>query len=159
MSSLSQIINTQIVPLSQDVFWAEFPGIKSMQPRPVLVLAPPFSPGSAEEEQLNGILRAGCKLTEQHYNLVHIEPSAAAPWHQLRDTLQPKVILLFGVSPEQLGIRALFKLNDINQFDRLYWIPAVSLSHLQQDKTQKGLLWNNALKPFFETKVRGDVLA
>ncbi len=158
MGELPQIINTSIITSDQDVFWASFPAAEGMEPRPVLIISHDFQQGSAEEDQLNGIIRAGCKLTEDKYNVIQLKGGENAPWVQIREHLRPSVVLLFGISPSQLGISALFRLNEVNKFNQRIWVPTVSLSHLMQDKNLKGQLWNNALKPVFEGKAHGDVL-
>ena len=152
------IINTDIVTSANDVFWQSPAATTYMDARPVLVVSSEYAAGSAEEEQLTGILGAGCRLLTEQYNIITLAPGQQMPWHKLREQLQPNVVLLFNVSPQQLGISALFRLNEINRFDGAFWAPTLSLTQVMQDKALKGQIWNNALKPLFVDKVKGDVL-
>ena len=152
------IINTDIVKSAQDIFWQEMPDYGILSAKPVLVLSAPFAAGGPEEEQLNGILRSGCQLTEGQYNVLQLQAGEQVAWHKLRETLQPKVVLLFNVIPSQLGIASLFRLNEINRFDSSFWVPTFSLAQVIEDKNVKGNLWNNALKPLFVGKVHGTLV-
>ncbi len=153
-----KIINTDIIPAANDVFWQDNSLTEGLSYRPVLILTSEFDSGSAEEEQLIGILKSGCRLMEAQYNLIHLKQDTHIAWHKMRDQLEPRVVLLFNISPAQLGISALMRLNFINNFDNCYWIPTLSLTHIMQDKELKGQLWNNALKPMFVEKTHGEVL-
>ena len=153
-----KIINTDIVTAEQDIFWNNIPRIERLTVRPVLILSPAFEEQSTEADQLNSILKAGCKLNEEQYNIILLKDGEKLSWYRLREQLAPKIILLFNVLPAQLGISSLFRFNDINNFDKCLWVPTVSLQILIQDKTLKGQLWNNALKPLFDTKVHGDIV-
>ncbi len=117
-----------------------------------------YLPGSAEDDQLRAIITSGCKLEESNYNLVLLDAGEQIAWTKLRDQLQPKVVLLFNVSPAQLGISALFRINEINNFDNVRWVPTISLDRLIQDKEFKSNLWNNALKPLFVNKIHGEIV-
>lgn len=152
------IINTDVIDASQDVFWSDPEALLKAEPRPVLILSADYAAGSAEEEQLTGILGAGCRLMSEQYNIIKLAEHANIPWHKLREKLQPRVVMLFNISPRQLGISALFRLNDINNFDGCLWTPTLSLTQIMQDKNLKGQMWNNALKPLFVDKLHGDVL-
>lgn len=152
------IINTDIVNGDYDIFWNMPAEIQDMEPRPVLVLTADYAAGSAEEEQLTGILSSGCRLMSTNYNIIKFPADMKTAWHKLRDKLEPRVVLLFNIHPQQLGISALFRLNEINSFDNCYWAPTLSLTQMIQDKVLKGQIWNNALKPLFVDKVHGDLL-
>ena len=152
------IINTEVITNAQDVFWQAPVATTYMEARPVLVISADYGAGSAEEEQLTGILGAGCRLLTEQYNIITLAPDQQMAWHRLREQLQPNVVLLFNVSPQQLGISALFRLNEINSFDGAFWAPSLSLTQIMQDKALKGHIWNNALKPLFVDKAKGDVL-
>lgn len=152
------ILNTDIIKNDQDVFWERSSLLDGLNYRPVLVLTSEFEHGSLEEEQLIGILKSGCRLLEEQYNLVQFKEDTKIAWHQMREQLEPRVVLLFNISPAQLGIAALLRLNEINSFDDCYWVPSLSLGLLAQDKALKGQLWTNGLKPLFVDKVKGEVL-
>ena len=152
------IINTDIVSSTQDVFWDKVSQIDGLEQRPVLIVSSEYGQGSKEEEQLLGILKSGCRLLDEQYNIIQLKEDEKAGWHQLREQLAPRVVLLLNILPAHLGVAALLRLNEINRFDNCYWIPTVSLAQLMQDVTIKGQLWNNALKPLFVEKLHGDVL-
>lgn len=152
------IINTDIVQNKHDAFW-ENPGqLDGLMYSPILILTSEYTNGSAEEEQLFGILKSGCRLLEHQYNVVQLQPETNIAWHKIREQLEPRVVLLFNISPAQLGISALLRLNEINSFDNTYWVPTLSLAHLIQDKALKNQFWLNGLKPLFVEKVKGEVL-
>ncbi len=152
------IINTDIIKSDQDVFWKNSPLLAELSYRPVLVLTSEFEHGSLEEEQLIGILKSGCRLLEDQYNLIQLKEDTKVAWHMMREQLEPRVVLLFNISPAQLGIAALLRLNEINNFDDCYWVPSLSLGQLAQDKALKGQLWTSGLKPLFVDKIHGEVL-
>lgn len=152
------ILNTDIIKSTQDVFWEEISQIDGFGPKPVLILSAAYESGSSEEDQLNAIIKAGCKLTEQQYNLVLLNEYDQVSWRKLREDLHPKVVLLFNISLSQLGIAALLRINELNNFDSCFWVPTISLERLAQDKELKGYLWNNALKPLFVTKTHGEIV-
>ena len=154
-SYLPGLFNTDIIPSSTDAFW--HPVAENLMARPVLVLCPPFEGGSAEEEQLMGILRAGCKLTPEQFNIVFVAPGEKKAWYQLRDQAKPKMVLISGVHPAQLGLSVLFKLQEPNRFDGCMWVPTFPLAELVRDKGLKLQLWQGGLKPIFETKTYGQL--
>lgn len=152
-----QLINTDIVKPHTDIFWQQPASISGLAPGPVLAITAAFA-NQPEYDQLTGILKAGCKLGEQHYNVVQMAAGEQIAWYRIRQALQPKVVLLFNIFPIQLGISALFRLNEVNKFDGVLFIPSVPLGLLITDKTAKGQLWNNALKPVFEGQAYGNLI-
>ena len=158
MNVYPDIISTPIIDSSTDSFWNEAPQLHGFTPRPVLIISASYNQGSAEEEQLTTLVRSGCKLNPEQYNIVQLGEGQKLAWYRLRDQMAPRVLLLFNIMPAQLGIASLFNLNGINRFDGAFWVPTLSLTHLIQDKAMKGQLWNNALKPLFETKTHGELL-
>ena len=152
------ILNTEIIKNTQDIFWEEVPRISGAAPCPVLVLTAAYLPGSVEEDQLNAVLKAGCKLLEHQYYVVMLSDGERMGWKKLKEALQPKVVILFNVAPTQLGVASLFKLNEINNYDGCFWIPTLGLERISQDKELKGFLWNNSLKPLFVAKTHGDIV-
>ena len=141
-----------------DELWDDSQKLSECDPSPVLILSKPFDKGSAEEEQLTSILKAGCKLNDEQYCVVMLGEEEMVAWYKLKDKITPKTILMFGIMPAQLGISSLFKFNEVNRFDSCYWVPTLPLLQLKEDKAIKGKLWNGALKPLFETKEYGQVL-
>ena len=153
------VLNTDIIPAAQDIFWADFPEYKGLEPRPVLIFSTGFAPGSSQEEQLNAIIKAGCKLKDSDYNLIKLtDGGTKLPWHAFKEQSSLKVVLMFGIATSQLGISALFRLNEINRFDGRFWVPTLSPDQLIQDKMIRGQLWNNALKPLFDGKIHGEII-
>lgn len=152
------ILQTDVIPASVDADWVLPAAINHLEPRPVLIVTTPFTQGSGEEQQLTGILTAGCKLQNHQYHVVFVATGDTLAWYQLRQQLQPKVLLLFQVHPKQLGITALFRLTEVNRFDDCLMVPTYPLTAIMQDKALKLLLWNNALKPLFESKTYGEIL-
>ncbi len=139
--------NTKIITAKTDNLWAIADDlISDLTPKPVLVMALDFQPGSPEEAQLNKMLEA-CALNKSQYNIISLSEGQPAAWHQLKHALNPKIIFLLGVTPAQLGISALFALNSPNNFDECKWLPSVSLKVLSQNDQLKAQLWNNAMKP------------
>ena len=152
------IIGTDIIDRKQDVFWEPFHRLDDFTPRRVLVVSTPFDARSKEEEQLLGILKSGCRLLDDQYNIIQLKENEQVAWHKIKGIVQPKVVLLFSILPSNLGVNAMLLLNNINNFENSFWVPSVSLTQLMQDVNTKGTLWNHALKPLFVDKVHGDVL-
>lgn len=143
------ILNTPLVPLKWDELWDIPDPLQSdVNPTDVLVLSLPYRIGSGDESQLTKMLGA-CNLTPAQYRVLFIERYAMASWHRIREKLQPKYVLLLGVTPEQLGISALFRPFVSNSFNDCTWIPSVSLEELEQQPEAKKQLWVNGLKPVF----------
>jgi len=152
MTDFPRILNTEIIDTETDIFWDNKPDITGdMQPKEVLIVSVIFDEGSAQETQLNKILEA-CKLNQDKYNIIQLPENAKVAWHQLKNTLQPEVVLVFGVHPRDLGISALFRLNSVNNFDGITVVPTLSLHNLEQEPQAKKDLWVNALKPLFADK-------
>jgi hypothetical protein len=110
------------------------------------------STGDQDQVQLNKMLQA-CQLTEEQFYILHIDKPW--PWHKLREKLKPKVVLLLGVHPNELGISALFRLFIPNHFDDCLWIPSLSLADLEKQPDTKKQLWIHGLKPVFVDKTIG----
>ncbi len=158
LEQATSIINTPIVSDGFDVFWQMPESTSGWESRPVLVISSYFENGAPEENQLFSLLASGCKLSPTQYHLLKMRDNEAVGWMQLKNKLQPNIVLLFNIHQSDLGISVLFKLNEVNNYDGKLWIPTVSLNHLQQDKNMKIQLWNNALKPVFELKKFGSQL-
>ncbi len=152
------IINSGIVGNQWDTFWESEAVPLVGKPKPVLILSTQFSDASREAEQLNAIINGGCKLNAESYNLKMIPAGQKVAWHMLKQTYQPKVVLLFDIYPAQLGVSALFRLNDINNFDKAIWVPTISLAQLADNKEVKSAFWNNALKLIFVNKQFGEIV-
>ena len=150
------IIGSEIVSSSEDLFWhePEFEFENSGSKR-VLIVVSACEPGSQEDRQLTKMLEA-CKLDKSQYNVVRLAGGLRTAWYRLRVQLQPRVVFLIGVLPEQLGVSAYFKLNEPNHFNDCLWLPSLSLAELDQHAQAKTQLWTNGMKPVFVDKKYGE---
>lgn len=144
-----QLIRSKIIPATQNAFWQALPEAwQSLNTRPCLVLSTPYSAGSAEEQTLLKML-AACKLDPGAYHILQVQPEQCIAWHQIKDQAKPQYVLLLGINPQQLGISALFRINDANVFDGCTFIPSLPLSQLIQMQDMRTALWVQGLKPLF----------
>lgn len=144
-----QLINTKIIPDSQNIYWEALPAEwQSLNERICIVLTLPYAPGSNEEQTLLKMLGA-CKLAADQFHILTLQPEQKVAWHLLRETLKPKYALLLGINPQSLGISALFRLNEANDFNECRIIPSLPLEQLIQMQDMRTALWQNGLKPVF----------
>ena len=148
MSDFPDIINTPVVPNNWNQLWDHNDALQNLTPKPVLILSLPYQSATAEEIQLQKMMDA-CKLTADKYNIIQIKENQLFNINTAIPGLKAEKILLFGISPFQLGISAQFVLNTPNPFAGCVFIPALSLSVMEQQPEMKKQLWNNALKPVF----------
>lgn len=152
MTDIPRIITSEVIKSEQDVFWEDISAVIGELPhKKVLIISTAFAAGSDSETQLQKMLGA-CQLTDADYNTIQLDEGQQVAWNKMRDLLQPEVILLVGVMPKDLGISALFRLNSVNNFDGIKWIPTLSLPNLEQQPNTKKELWLQALKPLFVDK-------
>ena len=143
------LITSKIIPSSENAYWDSLPEAwQALSARPLLVLTTPYQADSPEETTLIKML-AGCQLNPDQYHILTVQADQQIAWHSLQHTLSPQYVLLLGIQPVQLGIAALFQLNEINQFNNCIIIPSLSLEQLDQYTDAKKALWLNALKPTF----------
>lgn len=143
------LINSKIVSEEHNIFWEDLPqSWHSLTPRFCLVLTQPYQQNGLEEQTLIKMLGA-CKLSPDQYHILPLEATQQIAWHKLRDHLKPTYILLLGINPASLGISALFRLHDGNQYDGCTFIPALSLEQMEQHPEAKKEFWLNGLKPVF----------
>jgi len=146
------IIKTDIVSAENDVFWNDVSDITSGHvPRPVLVI----TNTREHDAQLLKMLEAS-KLAADQYNIIYVEEGRQVAWHQLHYNLKPGVVFLIGVLPAQLGVSALFKLNEPNRYNDTIWLPSLSIAELDQRADVKKQLWLQGMKPIFVDKVYGE---
>lgn len=149
MTDFPQIFDSDIVNAETDSFWHENAVINdNIKPNDVIILLDEISPNSQDEIQLNKIITA-CKLSDMDYSIVSFLTDEQKAWHSLKNHLKPTKVISFGISPNRLGIAALFRLNAVNHFDGVVIIPTLSLQELEQQTQAKKDLWLNALKPVF----------
>jgi hypothetical protein len=146
---INGLISSDLVPAANDVFWQDVTAlVAGMEQKPILIITNIIEQGSAEKLQLQKMLDA-CKLTPDKYNLLMLAQGQQAAWHLLREQLNPKIIFLIGIMPAQLGISALFKLNEPNSFNDRVWLATLPLKDLEQNAELKKQLWVNGMKPVF----------
>lgn len=151
MTEVSNIIKTKIVGRQWDAFWNDIPAASINAGNDVLVISQSFAPGSSEETQLKKML-AACNLSDGQYNMLQINGNEQVAWHKLREAAQPKIIILLGILPEQLGISAMFHLYKPNRFNDCTWIAGLSLAELEKNPDAKRQLWQEGLKPVLVDK-------
>jgi hypothetical protein len=146
------IINSDIVTSEHDAIWADVSFLVN-EPvhRPVLVVTNEHAPVNSGDGLLKKMLDA-CGLASGQYNIIYLKEGQKAAWYQLRELLDPKIILLFGILPAQLGISAMFRMNEPNHFNDRVWLPTLSIKELENNQVAKTQLWNNAMKPVFIEK-------
>ncbi|MBK6993891.1 MAG: hypothetical protein KA138_02560 [Saprospiraceae bacterium] len=116
--------------------------------REVMVLALNEPNAKTNREFLAKVLLAANLNLEQDALLAEIpanEPRSLAPDLNQR---QPKQVLVFGLSPIQLGLSFEVQAYQPMPFYGSIWLFADSLSALESDKTKKTQLWS-ALKQMF----------
>ena len=150
------IINSTIISPQYDVLWDDItPFTRHATPKPVLVLINTYATGSPEEAQVLKMMESS-KLNPEQYNIIQIPAGQQVAWHKLRDQLDPKIVLLIGILPVQLGISSLFKLNVPNHFNDRIWLATLSLSELEKHLDVKKELWSNGMKPVLADKTYVD---
>ena len=150
MADNLNIIKSKIVSSDWDTFWQQNVIADELQ-KSTLVVSTPYQSGSPEEIQLQKILQA-CTLTPDTYHIVQLDPTQEASWHIIRDKIKAQYVIIFGIMPQQLGISAMFKLNEPNRFNDCIFVPTLSLQELEKQPEAKKGLWLNALKPVFVDK-------
>jgi len=151
MEDFPDIISSNIIDQKWDAFWEDRSAAMPAGERQVLVLSLPFLPGSPEQVQLQRMLQA-CQLTEHQIHILQLEPEQLIAWHQIRDAIKPKQVILLGVTTEQLGLSVYLMPHQVSRFNDCIWIPTGSLELLAQQPEIKTHLWNYGLKPVFIDK-------
>ena len=102
------------------------------------------------DEELNflmGILNA-CKLTMADVALVNMAKTDAVTYSEIEQELNTGTMLLFGVTPLQLGLPLQFPHYQVQKFNNLVYLAAPALTTIAADKVEKTKLWN-CLKQIF----------
>jgi hypothetical protein len=153
------ILNSDILTSKFDVFWQDIPSrVAAMSQRPVLIITPQLAAGSPQETQLTKMIEA-CRLTPDQYNMLQLAADEQPGWHQLRNQLNPLVVFIVGIMPVQIGVSALFSLNEPNHFNDTIWLPSLPLEELERSKELKGQLWSTGMKPIFIEKKFGELVS
>jgi len=95
---------------------------------------------------LNSILLA-CKINSQEVKLIHFNRENTN-YKELSSTFNPSFVLLFGISPSEIGLPLMFPHFQLQNFDKTTYISSPALEKIENDKPQKINLWN-ALKQAF----------
>lgn len=149
------IITTPIINAHNDAVWNPLPAsICNMSQKPVLVITNVMDQESDEYNILMKML-AGSNLLPDHYNHVQIADEELISWSQLHHKLNPFIVFIIGVLPSKLGVAALFKLNEPNNYDGTIWLPTIRARDVVQDINFKKHLWEYGMKPLFVDKVYG----
>ena len=61
------ITESNIIKGTEDLFWETLPQLNEMEPKPVLVISSVFTNAKMEQDQLDAMVKAGCKLHETQY--------------------------------------------------------------------------------------------
>ena len=144
------LVNTKIIPAEWDDFWSDANLNEEVPTVKVMVLTTPLEKNSSEEQTLLKMLQA-CALQDSDYKIMGIVETSKLAWYKIRDKFQPQIIILAGILPLQLGISAMFRLNEPNRYDDCTWIPTLALSELDKLPEMKKQLWNMGLKPVFQS--------
>ncbi|PZF71154.1 hypothetical protein [Taibaiella soli] len=155
MSEQPDIINTDIISETTNAYWEDIsPLVNGRAPKDTLVLTTPYDPGSPTESQMLKIMQA-CQLQSDQFNILSLSENQLVAWHQLRDYLKPKNVILFGITAEQLGIAIHFMPHQVNRFNDCSWIPTLTIEQLEMYPDIKKHFWNYGLKPVFIDKIYG----
>jgi hypothetical protein len=102
------------------------------------------------DDQLNfllGILSA-CNLTMEDVAIVNIQKNKNVTYKAVELELNAANIILFGVAPAQIELPIAFPLYQVQAFNGQTYLAAAQLMQLQENKAEKGKLWN-CLKQIF----------
>lgn len=113
----------------------------------VLALAEPLH-GAANREFLGKVLAAANLNLEKDTLFAEIPVGEPVTFSTDIKDKQPEHILVFGLSPAQLGLTLNMRPYTPFSFYGATWLFADALSALEPDKTRKGQLWS-ALKQLF----------
>lgn len=97
---------------------------------------------------LTGILNA-CKLNMSDVAVINICQSKNNHYTVINSATQPRIMLLFGVSPQEIGLPIYFPHFQIQPFSNTTYVCAPHLSNIRDDQSLKAKLWAN-LKSVFQ---------
>ncbi|MBS1614563.1 MAG: hypothetical protein JST06_00415 [Bacteroidetes bacterium] len=140
-----QLISVPVIPSLTDVQWKRLIPA-GLSTKKLLVISTPFPTESTEASTLSRMMIA-CKLEADDYTLLLFETESPFSWAALKSSGLPPVVLLLGVSPVDLSIRALFQVGIVQDFSGVKLILAPSLRALEHDLEAKKRLWGGGLKP------------
>ncbi len=97
---------------------------------------------------LTGILNA-CKLNMSDVAVINIGQSANNHYTAISSATLPGIMLLFGVSPQEIGLPLSFPHFQIQPFDNTTYVCAPHLANIRDDQSLKAKLWAS-LKSVFQ---------
>jgi hypothetical protein len=143
------IIKSDIIGETINDFWKnDYDFSRYDSHKPVLVISLVYEKGSVEENAILKIVQA-CKLSDDSYQIMQLHSEDKLLWATIKERINAQAVILLGVHPQQLGISALFSLNDINHYASCVFIPALWVTQMEQEPELKRQLWTQALKPYF----------
>ncbi len=102
------------------------------------------------DDQLNflmGILSA-CSLTMEHVAIINIKKNKNVTYKTIEQELKAVQIILLGVTPAQISLPVEFPKYQVQPFNNQTYLSATGLFDIQDNKAEKGKLWN-CLKQLF----------
>ena len=91
---------------------------------------------------------AACHLTIEDVAILNLDKNQPVAYTDFNEQLKPAKVLLFGVSPGQVGLPLEFPLYQVQHYNRQTWLAALKLQAFKDNKDEKTKLWN-CLKQIF----------
>jgi hypothetical protein len=97
---------------------------------------------------LTGVLNA-CKLNMADVAVINIHQSENRYYLDINNMTRPKIKLLFGVSPGEIGLPIHFPHFQVQPYNNVVYLCAPGLTSIEEDKLLKAQLWT-CLKSIFQ---------
>lgn len=97
---------------------------------------------------LTGVLNA-CKLNMADVAVINIHQSENSYYLDINNMTRPKIKLLFGVSPGEIGLPIHFPHFQVQPYNNVVYLCAPGLTSIEEDKLLKAQLWT-CLKSIFQ---------
>jgi hypothetical protein len=97
---------------------------------------------------LTGVLNA-CKLNMADVAVININQSTNKHYLDLNGITRPRIKLLFGVSPREIGLPIHFPQFQVQPYNNVIYLCAPDLNSIEEDKSLKTRLWTG-LKSIFQ---------
>ncbi|HRP56636.1 hypothetical protein [Agriterribacter sp.] len=97
---------------------------------------------------LTGVLNA-CKLNMADVAVININQYTNHNYIELNSITQPRIQLLFGVSPREIGLPIHFPHFQVQPYNNVVYLCAPDLNSIEEDKSLKTRLWAG-LKSIFQ---------
>ncbi len=154
MDNSAPVLKTKIVPATLDRYWSG-PGVEwtGLGLRKVLLVVtePVVAP------MLSKMMEVGCGIIPSDYFILPVTPGNVPAWHQVQEAFHPKVVILLGVVPADMGVSALFQYQSPNHFGGALWLPGPPAAEIEKDQEVKRQFWKGALEPVFRTDQYGKI--